>query len=52
MLFQIVAHYSVIVPHSLRYYVEPSIELLVSFSLNENEEIHTAARLLLQGKSA
>lgn len=45
----IVSHYGVQLPGHLRSYVEPSVEVLVAYSYNKNEEIHTAAKLLLQG---
>jgi hypothetical protein len=46
---RIVAHYSVILPDTMRTYVEPDIEVLAEYSLNESEEVYTVARLLLQG---
>ncbi len=45
---RIVAHYSVIIPDSMRGYVEPDVEVLAEYSLNESEEVYTVARLLLQ----
>jgi hypothetical protein len=36
-------------PDILERYVEPSISKLAAYSLNENENVHNAARVLLQG---
>ena len=38
-----------ILPDSMRTYVEPDIQVLAAFALNASEEVHTVARLLLQG---
>lgn len=39
----------VILPDTLATYVEPDIQVLAAFALNGSDEVHTVARLLLQG---
>lgn len=46
---RVVAHYTVVLPSSTPTFVEPSADQLAVYALNENEGIHSAARLLLQG---
>lgn len=38
-----------ILPDTLATYVEPDIQVLAAFALNGSDEVHTVARLLLQG---
>lgn len=45
---RIVAQYNVLLPETLKGYVEPDLGLLATYALNEDEEIFTVSRLLLQ----
>lgn len=45
---RIVAQYNVILPETLKRYVEPDLGLLATYALNYDEDIFTVSRLLLQ----
>lgn len=46
---RLVAHYGVVLPTGHPSFVESSLETLARFGLHPSEDIHTPARLLLQG---
>ena len=46
---RLVAHFGVILPTSFPAFCESSVAMLARFALHETDDIHLAARLLLQG---